>query len=55
MADIRLGAVVNTFKTRSGTDRAVYCSMSDGSIKMITAVKLDSEVSYLDFQKSFCE
>lgn len=55
IADIRLGAVVNTFKTRSGTDRTVYCSMSDGSIKMITAIKLDSEVSYLDFQKSFCE
>lgn len=29
--------------------------MSDGSIKTITSVKLDNtEVSYLDFQKTFC-
>lgn len=30
--------------------------MSDGSIKLMTAIKLDgSEVTYLDFQKTFCE
>lgn len=29
--------------------------MGDGSIRLLTAVKLDSEVSYLDFQKSFCQ
>lgn len=56
VADIRLGSPVNTFKSKSGNERAVYCSMADGSIKLLTAVKLDgNEVSYLDFQKSFCE
>jgi hypothetical protein len=30
--------------------------MSDGSIKLMTAIKLDgSEVTYMDFQKTFCE
>jgi len=55
LADFRLGAIVNSFKTRSGQDRVKYCSLDDGSIKLLTAVKLDNpEVSYLDFQNYFC-
>lgn len=56
LSDFRLGSPVNTFRFKSGDRKAVFCTTVDGSIKLLTAVKLDgSEVSYLDFQKSFCE
>ena len=46
---------MNSFKTKPGNEKVVYCSMSDGSIKTLVSVKLDNtEVSYLDFQKTFC-
>ena len=48
LADIRIGSMVNSLKVKS---KALYCCQADGSIKMLTAAKLDnSEVSYMDFQ-----
>jgi hypothetical protein len=56
IADIRLSGLANSFKTKSGSEKTIYCSMTDGSIKLMTSIKLDgSEVTYLDFQKTFCE
>ena len=55
LADIRLGTLVNSIKSKSGQDIVIFVSCSDGSIRMLNAVNVDNqEVNYLDFQNCIC-
>ena len=55
IADVRLGAQVNSIKSKSGEGVVVFIALNDGSIRILNTAKLENaEVSYLDFQASFC-
>ena len=55
IADIRLGAKVNSIKSKSGQGIVVFTALNDGSIRLLNSAKLEnSEVSFLDFQNYFC-
>lgn len=40
IGDIRLGAQVNSIKSKSGQGFVVFCALNDGSIRLLTTVKL---------------
>lgn len=55
IADIRLGTLANSVKSMSGLGESVFITMNDGSIRLLNTAHLENaEVSYLDFQTSFC-
>ena len=63
IADIRLGSEANSLKSNSNEDKVMFCCLKDGSIKILTSVRIDIKVdrldnemvSYLDFQDKFCD
>jgi hypothetical protein len=49
---MNVGAKANILRIRHEQDKKVYGCFEDGTIKVISAVKLDNpEVSFLDLQK----
>lgn len=51
IADFNVGAKANVLRTRHQQDSKVYAAFDDGTIKLISAVKLENpEISFLDFQ-----